>query len=100
VINIAALVGGGSPLREGTLRISLIVLLSAIFIFCHPAGGQNFKTEYESVVSLEKEFSEAEQGVGAALQGKFDGNAEYRCVSLVLDSSSHLKDIFAHTNLA
>jgi hypothetical protein len=85
-----------TPLREGRLRISVIVLFSAVYMFCQPASAQTFGTEYESLVSLEKDFSEAEKGVEAALQGKFDGNAEYRCVSLVLESSSHLKDILSH----
>jgi hypothetical protein len=88
------LVGKRDPLREGKLRISVIVLLSAFYSFCQPASAQSFKTDYDSLVSLEKDFSDAEEGVRAALQGKFDGNAEYRCVYLVLESSSHLKDIF------
>ena len=90
------LVGKRDPLREGKLRISVIVLLSAFYSFCQPASAQSFKTDYDSLVSLEKDFSDAEEGVRAALQGKFDGNAEYRCVYLVLESSSHLKDIFVH----
>jgi hypothetical protein len=78
------------------VRIFGTVLFAVVYIFCQPpAHAQSFKTEYESLVSLEKDFSEAEQGFFAALQDKPDGNAEYRCVSLVLQSSSHLKDIFA-----
>ncbi len=78
------------------MRISMIVLFSAAYIFCQPASGQSFRADYESLVSLGKEFSHAEQGVEAALRDVAENTGAHRCMNYIFQRSSHLKDIFAY----
>lgn len=78
------------------MRITVIVLFSAFYISYQPAGAQSFRADYESLVSLEKEFAEATEDVATALRDMAEATGEYRCINFVSRRLSHLSDVFAH----